>query len=398
METISSIDKKMCTGCGACFAICPNGAITLNEDNEGFVIPMIDKERCNNCGACKKSCSASNNVDKNMPQNVYAVQRTDAKKLHLSSSGGIGALIAETIIAKGGVVYGAALIDYRVKHIRVSNENDLYKLYGSKYVQSDFYNVFLSIREDLRLERDVCVFGTPCQLAGLKKFLIIEYSNLYCIDLICHGVPSPRLFENYLIWLQKRNKTNRILDYKFRDKSISGWDTAYSYKFKKKNNECFKGGVATRDPYYESFIYAETYRESCYRCQYAEKDRVGDITIGDYWGIQDWHIEFEKCYSSGVSAVLINTKKGIELFEMCKNEMIITPSSFNQVSSENGNLLKPAYRPAIRDKIYQKTLENGFSWMNVRMHLSKRYYIKYIKSFVPKEIKGKIKRYIKRSR
>lgn len=193
--------------------------------------------------------------------------------------------------------------------------------------------------------RVVLYSGTPCQIGGLRAYLRKEYDNLYTMDLICHGVASPKLFAKYLIWLGGKMKGN-IIGYDFRDKSC-GWGLDYMTKTKTKT----KTKPSTLDPYYYHFLKGTTYRECCYRCNYCTKERVGDITIGDYWGIEKEHPEF---YSTkGVSCLLVNTEKGERLWSIVKDEFETLESTFGQVAKANHNLTRPTQRTPLRDVIYQ---------------------------------------------
>lgn len=386
---------KNCSGCMLCVSLCPKNCIQKNLNEEGFAYPHVDKSKCVDCGLCYKKCPANKDVEREKVKKVYAVQRENKESLKQSSSGGVAAVISEYVIDNGGIVYGCAF-DKNLKalHIRCTYKKTLDKLKGSKYVQSDFSTVYESLIEDCKNEKIVLVVGTPCQCAAVKNLLENKYNNLILVDLICHGVPSPDLFKKYLSWKANKMGGGRILKYNFRDKEKYDWGT--TYKAATATATAAATAAATADPYYESFIYAENYRESCYNCQYAKIDRVGDITIGDYWGIQKLHPEFNVDITKGVSVVLINNNKGESLFKKINSKLNFIESSIEKAMIENSNLYEPVKRPKIRNEFYIKVNENGFSWVNKKMYMNKRFYINLIKNKMPTKMKKFIKKLIRR--
>lgn len=392
MRKISSISKVKCTGCGACYATCPVKCIKMISDSEGFLTPSINDSQCILCGKCMEVCPVHNSVVKKFPMKVIGAQRS-GKLAAESSSGGVGALIAEKIISNKGIVYGCILNDqFEAVHIRISNNQQLNMIKGSKYVQSDSSKIYGSLKEDCESNKLVAFFGTPCQIAGVKNYLGKEYDNFICIDLICHGVPSPSLFKNYISYIKKSKRAERINTYKFRDKSIYGWNTTYTYTYVHNGKAYSKGGRSTEDPYYEAFIYAETYRECCYACNYATEERVGDITIGDFWGVLKFYPNLESIVDNGVSAVLINTCKGNRFILEILDDVFVVDSDLKKVEYRNENLTAPAIRPVIRDNIYKKIDKYGVEWLNRRMHRKKRFYINYLKNRIPAPAKAYLKR------
>lgn len=337
---------EYCTGCRACEQICPHGAITMQVDKEGFLESVTDFTKCVDCGLCRQACPQNIKPKLLPPSVVYAARDKDDSELKVSASGGAFAAAARVIISNGGVAVGAAYNDnMTISHVVIDRIDDLPKLQSSKYVQSNTENTFRDVKKLLREGKTVLYSGTPCQIAGLKGFLRKDYANLYTMDLICHGVPSPKLFAKYLQWMGKKMNGD-VIYYDFRDKS-TGWGLEYMTKTKTKT----KTSPSGLDPYYYHFLSGDTYRECCYRCQYCRKRRVSDITIGDYWGIEKQHPFF---YSpKGVSCLLINTEKGQELWDMISNEFVTLESTFDNVAKDNHNLVHPTPRPAIRDKVYQ---------------------------------------------
>ena len=218
---IADVDKNKCTGCGACGAICPKKCIEFISDEEGFLIPKVNFSSCINCGICLKRCQTIHKPSTNKPLTVFAAQTKNFSELKNSASGGLGYLLSKFSIDKGGVAYGSGFSqNLKVKHWRATCLEELLPFNKSKYVQSDFLDVYKTIKSDCEKRIPITVVGTPCQIAGLKLFLNKDYPNLLLVDLVCHGVPSPMLFDEYIKYEQRRKK---IISYNFRNKEKNTW-------------------------------------------------------------------------------------------------------------------------------------------------------------------------------
>lgn len=304
MSNIEEIAENLCCSCGACYNICPVGAISMQENEEGFLTPVIDEAKCTNCGLCLKACPSLNTEFKNNPQpECYAAMADDELRMK-SSSGGIFTLLAEYILDKGGYVCGAAFDDnWDVHHIIVNNKEDLAKLRGSKYVQSNTEDCYKQIKKLLDDDKYVLFSGCPCQVAGLYSFLGKNYEKLYTVDILCHGSPSPGVWQKYL---NENFNKNDIIKINFRDKNKIGWSCSHC-TISTKN-----GDAIVTDDFTKLFHSSINLRESCYNCDYSKKPRPADITLGDFWGISD-HIKGLND-GKGLSFILTNNQKGQFLF------------------------------------------------------------------------------------
>lgn len=343
----------LCTGCGACEQLCARKAIQMVEDNEGFITASINQELCVDCGLCQKRCPQNTPVEKSTAKSVYAIRLKDDDMLYRSASGGAFAGIAKAWIEEGGVVVGVVYDkEWNAHHICATTMEELKQTQSSKYVQADTRQTYSEVRKLLQDGKRVLFSGTGCQIGGLKAFLHKDYDNLLTMDLICHGVASPLLFKKYIEWLGEKSGSP-ILEYDFRDKK-GGWGLRYKYKYKCTN----KYKNCTMDPYFFRFLKGYTYRESCFQCNYCNPERAGDITIGDYWGIEKEHPEFFN--TKGVSCILINTDKGMKAWEKYSQLYYSIESTFDQVARHNGNLQHPTHRDTIRDHIYDGISETNW--------------------------------------
>lgn len=389
-NTIKILTKEQCYGCRSCEQICPKKSISLSADGEGFIYPQIEESICINCGLCSDHCPAVQKKEENENIRFLGLRLKDSEELMESSSGGAFAALADYVIENHGIVFGCAFDEnLQAKHICVENKKDLKKIKGSKYVASDTLNTYLEVATILKTQKNIIVLysGTPCQIHGLYSFLGCRPENLVTVDLICHGVPSQKLFNKYIEWLSNKTKS-KILYYGFRDKDVSGWSCGGKIKTATKT----KIINSVDDPYYSSFLRSENYRLSCYKCEFSNLNkRPADITIGDFWGIEIVHPDFYT--KKGVSCCLLNTSKGKELFEKVKDRFHIIETEPEKITTFNGNLVHPTKKPLVRDKIYQDIdrLPSEEFIKKLYAPISKRI-IRFLISKVPHSIKTFVKR------
>ena len=355
-------DILECTACMACFCVCRQNAINITEDDFGFKFPMIDLNLCNNCGLCRNVCPEINPVIGNDSKETYAAYSSILENRMSSASGGVASEIANIILDQGGVVYGCAeLSTLDIAHKKIDFKENANQLKGSKYVQSDMKNTIGEVLNDLKTGRIVLFTGTPCQVAGLKNSLKHEYENLYTVDLVCHGVPSQKfLKEDVDFKLKSNHKENNLNDCQtsFRRKNEGKIEYGLFIKDKKTGSEILSFNEK-EDAFIDAFLYGMSFRESCYRCKYATKERVSDITICDFWGLGEMKtLKFIK--KGGVSGVIINTDKGKKLFENCENNFVVELRSKEELMKMNGQLREPFNRPRYRNLFLSLCKKYGF--------------------------------------
>ncbi len=373
------LEKNKCTGCTACMTICPKGAIEMKEDNDGFKYPVINQDKCINCGLCKKTCPVLNTKKNDSLNECYVGYNKDEESLlNRASSGSIFELVADCILDQDGIVVGAAFDDNnKLKHIAIERKEDLLPLKGSKYLQSDLNNIFKYIKDNIK-NRKVLFVGTPCQVAGIKS--IIKNDNLICIDVVCHGVPTPKLFSKYIKELEDKY-SDKVINYNFRDKS-TGWDS-YSNTVKFSNKELSQ--LQSDNNYMKLFLSDIALRESCYNCNFKLGNKYSDITLGDFWGINNYYPDMYN--KKGVSAIIINTEKGKSIFDSISNNLTYKDCNIDEIVSGNPSL-KYSSKSPINREIFFIDIEND----NFEL-LTKKYKRKI--SFIQK-VKNKIKSIIKK--
>lgn len=369
--------KEDCCGCSACAQICPQKAISLVPDVLGFKYPVIDDKLCIDCGLCVKVCQFKTDYqtfEVHDPE-IYAFRNKDEDQLLRSQSGAAFWTLAKSIIKEGGVVYGVGFADnFRVVHKRVTTLEALEELRGSKYVQSDVCNTFLETKNDLKQGLKVLYSGTSCQIAGLKAYVGKNLrKNLYSIDLVCHGVPSPKIWSDYLASLNNKFD-NCISRVNFRDKS-KGWNVHIeSYEIKEQKYYFTN--------YVHMFYSHIMLRECCYSCPYTNFNRVSDITVADFWGWDKVSDLFQD--NKGVSLLMVNSDKGQYLLDLVRDEIHLISS--DRKSCMQHNLSAPSVRNNLRSEFETDYALYGYDYV------TKKY---FSKSFL-KRIKNKLKKILKR--
>lgn len=398
------INKTQCCGCGACFAICPQNAITMKPDDLGFLFPAINNEICVHCNLCEKVCRFSSNTINSAPVSSYVAISKDHDVLMTSSSGGVFTEIARKIIDDGGSVFGAALKRsdgvLLLEHESINSKEELHRITGSKYLQSTVSGAYTLIKKKLLSGEKVLFCGTPCQVDGLYGFLQKEYPYLYTIDIVCHGVPSPKLFNEYIRWLEKSYGASQV-NLVFRDKKKNGWGHGVVANITKTSGKVIQKKIPYKlSAFYATFMGSQLIRESCYTCKYSSEHRPGDITLGDYWGIHREHPELLKSHGGfidvekGVSCLMINHDKGQALFDLCKESLITYPSSFDKISRNNPALLTPPKKPADRDSYLNAYAESGYAGIEkvFKNQHGREFLWITIKNLIPDRVKKRILR------
>lgn len=321
--------KETCTACFACENICPQNAVKIKSNSNGLFYPEIN-ESCIECNLCKKICPSNTDTEKKYPQKTYAVYSNNDKIRRSSASGGAVYQIAD---AFDGIVYGAAFTkDLTVEHIRIENKCDLHLIQGSKYVHSHINKTFRSVKNDIESGLKVLFTGTPCQVAGLKSFLLKDYKNLYTIDIICHGVPEQKVLKDYI---KKQVPNINLLDKHISFRENGGW----LMQLKDNNDKTIKKFDFNTNYYMHGFLEGWIYRENCYNCKYACPERCSDLTVGDFWGISP---PLDKELKKGLNAVLVITGKGNELVNMIRDTVFIAERETDEAISNNGQLKHPS--------------------------------------------------------
>jgi len=346
---ISISHKEDCCGCGACAQKCPKQCITMQTDPEGFLYPEVDAAACVQCGLCEQACPILQAQTYPQPEKAYAAFAKDEQLRKQSSSGGVFSLLAGEILHRNGVVFGAAFDDgFQVHHIAVSAEADLEKLRGSKYTQSRIGNAYIEAQSFLKAGRSVLFTGTACQIAGLHAFLGKDYVNLYTADVLCHGVPSPKLWERYL-QDQEGGNNAKVRRVNFRDKT-GGWKH-YSVQLQFENGRAYQVRFQ-EDGYMRLFLGNICLRPACHECKFKSLTRPSDITIGDCWDVEKSLPDMDD--DRGTSVVLVRTERGKELLSCCEPAMRMQEAAVDALLPPAADSRKSVARHPNRERFFQK--------------------------------------------
>ena len=303
--------NSKCSGCSACIQACPKKCINIEIDDKGFSYVSVNSSQCVNCGICENICPSLNPFQEREIIECHAVRNDNPQIVKQSSSGGAFTAMAEYIILSGGVVCGAAFDEnYRVKHVLIDQIEKIHELRGSKYVQSDTSTIFKQIRSVLESGRLVLFVGTSCQVAGLKRYLRKDYDSLYTVDVVCHGVVSPKVWSDYLQSLIGLNSTHDISSISFRDKKFGWKNYSLAIRFKNGSN---KIQTIKEDSYLQCFVKNLTLRPSCFDCFAKSGKLASDLSIADLWGVANILPLLND--DKGVTCVLSYTQKGLDLLK-----------------------------------------------------------------------------------
>ncbi|SHJ48855.1 Coenzyme F420 hydrogenase/dehydrogenase, beta subunit C-terminal domain [Pseudobutyrivibrio xylanivorans] len=366
-------DKTQCCGCSSCAETCPVNCIKMVEDNEGFLFPQVDTSACINCGACEKVCPIiqADCVDAGEIAGVFEQPKTiggwikDDSIRADSSSGGAFSLFANYILENKGIVFGASLCeDMVVRHIFVEKPEDLTKLRGSKHSQSVIGNIYSQVKKSLDDGRLVLFSGTPCQAAGLCSYLgNRKYDNLYVIDFICHGIPSPKVFASYIAYMEDKVK-DKIVGFKFRSKDKKWHPMGLSFGdgtiIKTASGNTVRQSPGLKDPYMMGFLDDTILRDSCYECRFKVVPKYySDFTIADFWGVNKSYPELFD--GKGTSLVFLNSERGYELFKKLKDYFFYKEVDYNKVSKRNPSLTTSVKKNSRRKSFFRDFEKKPFS-------------------------------------
>ena len=370
---------KRCSGCRACEQVCPKSAITMTENSMGFLEPRIDESVCIACGLCEKACHLVDHTGISFKKpNLFVAGAKNKDELlrYKSTSGGIFYLLANSVIKSNGVVYGAAFEkNFYVSHKRISTVEEIEDLMGSKYVQSDTRHTFSEVENDLKQGRRVLYSGVPCQIAAVQSYLAAKQcdtASLLLVEVVCHGSPSPLAWREYLSYAQK-NICQNIYKVFFRHK-IEGWHARLKVRFLGLYSEeaDFKPQdekkLIADDSFIKLFLTNLTLRDECHRCEYARRERTADITLCDFWGIENSTAK-KLDDDKGTSGVIIHSEKAMrrwnEISEYC--EFMEVP--YDIITQNQQTMNVPFSRPSEKDSFWEDFLQNG--WDCARNYIGK---------------------------
>lgn len=368
METICP--QEQCTGCTACMNVCPKDAITMQPKGSlQHIYPTISPEKCIDCGLCVKTCPVNHPLPLQVPKEAYAAIVREHQDLMTSSSGGAASALGAAIVERGGVVYGCVQENYRdIRHKRIDNKDELSKLKGSKYVQSNIDYIYREVRADLKQGTPVLFTGTPCQIAGLRAFLRKDYENLYLMDLVCHGVPSQHLLRENVESIIG-DKTEAYVHFRRKGEPVQRMFGIFLSNCAEVDEQ---KQIFLKNDYITAFMSGIIFRDNCYSCRYAGAARVSDVTVADYWGIGQTSIKTD----CGVSLILQNTEKGAQMIDMIQQSCHIEKRSVVEAVQGNGQLQEAFRAPNNRERFLADYEKNGPQAYKKHLKHYKRMYIR----------------------
>lgn len=377
---VISIKKEECCGCGACENVCPKKCIIMKQDDEGFFYPEVDESVCVQCNMCVNTCPFRNVAETAQPKECYAAIYEDEKIRMMSSSGAIFSLFGQYVISQRGDVFGSAFSDdfKRVEIIGVDNYKDLERLYGSKYVQSQVSFSYQHVKESLIDNKIVLFSGTPCQVSGLRRYLKRDYENLYCIDIICHGVPSPMLWEKYASSIEEKYGGKiSFINFRCKDKSWS------QFGMKARVGDMVVFEPKENNSYLYMFLRNYCLRPTCYQCKMKGHSEA-DITIGDFWGINNIYPDMND--DRGISSIMVRNEKGKRLVELVKPHMTFRECTYEDIVRNNSAELYSVQWPKERNTFFLDINNLEFS----------RFESKYMNEGIKKKVIRLVKKMIRK--
>lgn len=380
IEKMIAANRADCCGCYGCYNACPFEAITMAEDEEGFRYPRVDAECCRNCGKCERTCPVLNPIEREQestPVTYAAINKDEAVRAD-SSSGGMFHLFAEQVLAQGGIVFGAGFdANWEVCHQSVERVDDLGRLRVSKYLQSRIETTFQQVAGQLRQGRRVLFAGTPCQCAALRRFVGKNDENLVLVDFICHGVPSPKIWRNYLALRARKKEIRRI---SFRNKNLS-WER-YLLAISYGNANKYLAADLNTDLYLRGFLQNLYLRPSCHSCHFCKKNRPSDITLADFWGVQE---ESPDMYDGkGTSLIFIQSQKGKALFQQVQDRARIKEQDFAKAIRHNPSMIQPSTPSPKRAAFFRDIQRNEMDFMKLLYSYTKPPFKAQVKQWIRK--------------
>ena len=358
---VSSKNCNSCCGCTACMAICPHEAIEMKPDKLGFLYPKVDASKCVDCSLCMKVCQFNEGYktysifEKPI---IWGGRYKDPQLLCSCQSGGAATAICETFLKKNGIIYGVCFDEsFSVVHRRITKEDDLERLKGSKYVQSNLVGIFKDIKTDLTDGRNVLFIGTACHVSGLKSYIPNKYQDkLFCVDILCHASPSPGLWDSYLKFIKAKYSAD-IVAINMRDKKY-GWRSFHETYLLSNGKEI------KRDSYIYLFFAHLSIRKSCECCPYTNHRRVGDVTLSDFWGWSRCHSEWND--NKGVSMLMVNNAKGKSLIESLGDSFSLIESNEDEIDYLQPQLSNPSRANPLRDSFEDDFYRRGFRYISYK--------------------------------
>lgn len=344
------LERDRCTGCMACFQVCPKSCLTIKKDNMGNLFPEIDDGICVQCNKCEKVCPEKHLLQKQYPRKAYAVWSLDSQTRKLAASGGAASEFYRYAVNNGWWICGTEWTDeFQVSHTLSKKANSISKYRQSKYVYSSSSEIYRQVEKKLKGGEKVLFISLPCKVAGMLQYLDGRHENLITIDIVCHGTPSHQLLREHI---KDKFNVEIATALSFRQ------DNEFVFSLKNSQKDIYTK-VGRTDSYLAAFLEGLDYRPSCYQCTYASNERISDLTICDFWGLGQ-KIPFKHPYTGAISAVLVNTDKGAEFFEKCKTAFFVEERPVAEALEGNAQLNHPTTPHPKREMFEKLYLEKGF--------------------------------------